>query len=253
MPDRKQGRNGTYLDLYPESDYDPTVHERPTLTVDLCIFRIHEAKLQLLLITRARDPFAGSFAFPGGYVEVEKGESSDEAAVRELAEETGIAKLRGNPRQFKTYANYARDPRWYTTDIAYYYMMDKDESALVKIQAGDDAASVQWIDVNKALKLKLAFDHNLILGELLEHLRFRIWDRGVLFQLAGRRMPRGKFVFTIPDAYAAYKAIRSDSKIDQSNFGKALRSRYTLSYFDSVRTGNAGRPAARYSAMDKPT
>lgn len=171
---KKQGKNGTYLDLYPKSKYDPTAYERPVLTVDIAVFR-HIPKSgigngfrdQILLIKRGQAPFKNRWAFPGGYVNVRDLESIDEAVLRELHEETGVTNLLCTPEQFRTYASAERDPRWYTVDTVYQYHMSGMEADLVKPKAGDDAAEVKWFNVTDAMKLKLAFDHNVILEDLL--------------------------------------------------------------------------------------
>ncbi len=166
MTDRKQGVNGSYQNLYPNSNYDPTVFERPTFSVDVCAFRMFKNRLQVLLINRGREPFKGLLAFPGGFVDIENLESPDDAAKRELQEETGIKNLEGQLKQFKTYASGTRDPRWYMVSIAYYYIMTEAEE-LIEFTAGDDASNVQWYDLDD-VKGKLAFDHEQILNDLTQ-------------------------------------------------------------------------------------
>lgn len=168
---RRQGRHGTYLNLYPGSGYDPTVYERPVLTVDICVFRNNpfNGQPQILMIQRGQAPFKNRWAFPGGYVDIANGESIQDAALRELREETGIADIGGNLKQFKTYASDSRDPRWYTCDVVYYYVMSQIEAVTCKPHAGDDAAKVKWESVNLVRNRKLAFDHNEILEDVLKH------------------------------------------------------------------------------------
>lgn len=169
---KKYGKNGTYLDLYPKSDYDPTIYERPVLTVDIAVFRYYPGpgrvlKTQILLIKRGQAPFRNRWAFPGGYVNIRDLESIDEAVLRELHEETGVTNLQCKLEQFRTYASAERDPRWYTVDTVYQYHMPIAEAESIKPRAGDDATKVKWFNVTDAVKLKLAFDHNVILEDLL--------------------------------------------------------------------------------------
>ena len=69
-------------------DYDPSNYDRPSVTVDVVIFSLVDDDLQVLLIKRKLPPFAGMWAIPGGFVRM--AESLEEAAARELAEETGV-------------------------------------------------------------------------------------------------------------------------------------------------------------------
>lgn len=223
--ERLNGKNGTFLNLYPDSGYDPTAYERPTLTADICILRVvgetDETRLQILMIRRARDPFAGHLAFPGGFVDIANGESADDAAVRELEEETGIARGSVAVRQFKTYASKDRDPRWYTTDIVYYCLLHESQWSALTIQAGDDAAEAHWVDVEEALRSDLAFDHRTILTDLRNHIKDNPWDFFHLRSLGATST--GHFIFR--DMVRAYKAI-SGKYINHSNMVKLFRSRF---------------------------
>jgi len=80
LPNNKSESSQTYC-------YD---HPRPALTVDIVLFYHHEDSLEVLLIKRAREPFEGHWAFPGGFVD--KDESLEDAAARELLEETGLSR-----------------------------------------------------------------------------------------------------------------------------------------------------------------
>lgn len=176
IQNKRQGVNGTYLDLYPKSNCDPTRYERPALTVDIAVFRHLQRpgvgngfRVQILLIKRGQAPFKNRWAFPGGYVNIDTLESIDAAALRELHEETGVKDLLSAPEQFRTYGSAERDPRWYTVSTVYQYHMFGTEAEATKVKAGDDAAEANWFDISAARKLKLAFDHSVILEDLLAH------------------------------------------------------------------------------------
>lgn len=89
-------------------------YPRPALTVDIAIVT-REAKPRVLLIQRKKDPFAGSWALPGGFVE--ENERLGDAARRELVEETGVAA--GELEQLYTAGDPGRDPRGWTVSVAY--------------------------------------------------------------------------------------------------------------------------------------
>jgi 8-oxo-dGTP diphosphatase len=114
---------------------------------------------QVLLIQRGHDPHAGKWAFPGGHVD--QGESSRTAAVRELAEETGIT-FRGDAlRQVGVFDEPGRDPRGRYVTVAYAAIVDRP----IQPMPGDDAVQARWWPVTDLPEL--AFDHAEILGNIL--------------------------------------------------------------------------------------
>src|SRR4051794_28585799 len=130
-------------------------YPRPALTVDCVIFGFDETELKVLLIQRGLEPFKGRWALPGGFVRVE--ETLDDAARRELAEETGLTDV--FLEQLYTFGALDRDPRERVVSVAYY--------ALVRLvgheaKAATDAAHAEWFPVSKTPKL--AFDHADILA-----------------------------------------------------------------------------------------
>ena len=125
---------------------------RPMVTVDAVVFGLFGNKAKLLLINRKGEPFKGKWALPGGYVGID--EELEDAVGRELAEETGLVGVR--LEQMHTYGKVGRDPRGRQITIAFMGIATKGEN---RIKAGDDAAKVQWFDIEK-LPADLAFDHN---------------------------------------------------------------------------------------------
>ncbi len=136
-------------------------YPRPAVTVDVVI-ATREAKPRVLLIRRKHDPFAGGWALPGGYVEMD--EALDEAARRELFEETGV-KVK-ELVQLHTFGAPDRDPRGRTISVAYLAFIDADK---VTPRAADDAAEVGWFAL--ARPPELAFDHKDILACARQYLR----------------------------------------------------------------------------------
>ena len=136
-------------------------YPRPALTVDLVLVT-REARPQVLLIRRKRDPFAGSWALPGGFVE--ENETIADAARRELKEETGLDV--NDIEQLYTAGDPGRDPRGWTVTVAHLARVDP---AALKPVAADDAEEVGWFPLNDLPAL--AFDHAMILA------RVRLADR----------------------------------------------------------------------------
>lgn len=136
---------------------------RPGLTADCVVFGLaDEAPLQVLLIERAKYPFEGSWAVPGGFIE--EGEDPLEAAQRELEEETGLANLPMN--QFHSFGKPGRDPRGWVVTVAHWTVVRIDQ---VHPRAGDDAAKATWFPLNDLPPL--AFDHDEMLEKAVAELR----------------------------------------------------------------------------------
>jgi len=141
----------------PKFTYD---FPRPALTVDVVLLT-REAEPQVLLIQRKRDPFAGMWALPGGFVEA--GETLAAAARRELLEETGVAV--GDLEPLVTVGDPGRDPRGWTVSVAYLARVNPGEVTPV---AADDARAVAWHPLD-ALP-PLAFDHAAIVARAVTRL-----------------------------------------------------------------------------------
>lgn len=123
----------------------------PALTVDAVLLKGDE----VLLVRRAREPHAGRWALPGGFVDV--GESTEDAVRRELLEETG---LKGDLVDLLgVYSEPGRDPRGHTVTVAYVLKV----AGIVQVAAGDDAADARWFALDKLPEL--AFDHGRILAD----------------------------------------------------------------------------------------
>lgn len=134
-------------------------YPRPMVTVDAVVFAGGRTAPQVALIQRLNEPFAGRWALPGGFVDME--ESFETAVARELAEETG---LRGVfLKQFHAFGDVGRDPRGRNITVAYVGWLP----APVSLCAGDDAGAAAWFPV-QALP-PLAFDHERIITRALEN------------------------------------------------------------------------------------
>lgn len=135
-------------------------HPRPAVTVDIALFRHAGSGWEILLIQRAREPFKGNWALPGGFVD--EMEPIEEAAARELQEECGIQDV--ELWQFRAFGDPHRDPRGHTISIGF---MGIARDPLGE-KAADDAASIQWFPV--ADLPDLAFDHPEIIAAAVERL-----------------------------------------------------------------------------------
>jgi len=122
---------------------------RPMVTVDALLFADCGERRSVLLIRRGNEPFKGLWALPGGFLEMD--EELEEAAARELFEETGITEV--ELKQMHTFGTVGRDPRGRMITIVYTATLDKE----IEPKPGDDAVEAKWFDVEDLPEL--AFDH----------------------------------------------------------------------------------------------
>ncbi|MFI7706699.1 NUDIX domain-containing protein [Nonomuraea sp. NPDC049480] len=195
------------------------------------IFTVRDASLRVLLIERGKPPFEGDFALPGGYVR--EGEDLDQAALRELAEETGVTGL--YLEQLRTFGAPDRDPRGRTFTVAY-LALGPDLPTPV---AGTDAAKAHWVPIETALSYELAFDHMAILKEGLDRARAKLEYTTVAAAFC--REP-----FTIAELRHVYEVIWG-FPLDPSNFRrKVTKAADFVERTGEFRTPETGRPAALY-------
>lgn len=133
--------------------------EKVIPVVDIVVLHGRGADMHVLLIRRGWDPFAGSWALPGGMFNI--GETPREAAFRELEEETGFRI--GQLAAVDVYADPGRDPRGRVVSWAFAVRF----TSLLDPHAGDDAAEAHWFPVDEALRMPLAFDHDRIIRDAL--------------------------------------------------------------------------------------
>jgi 8-oxo-dGTP diphosphatase len=150
------------------------------VTVDLAIFTIRAGLLSVLLVQRSGHPYRGYWALPGGFVLAD--ESAEEAARRELAEETGAGTFDGHLEQLRTYSEPERDPRMRVVSVAHVALAP----GLPDPRPGSDAAAARWWPVvdfgldggehggEHAEAPPLAFDHAVILADALERVRSKL-------------------------------------------------------------------------------
>lgn len=133
-------------------------HPRPEVTVDAILLDRSGPVDSVLLIQRAGPPFAGRWAFPGGFLEID--ESAEQGVLRELAEETGIEGVELEP--FFSASEVDRDPRGRVISIVF---RAEAQASQLAPQAASDAAAVGWFDTTDLPEM--AFDHREILRRAL--------------------------------------------------------------------------------------
>lgn len=204
------------------------------LTVDLAILTVREDRLHVLVIERANPPFQGELALPGGFLRAD--EDLRSAAVRELAEETGLDGDRFHLDQLGAYGRPDRDPRGPVVTVAYLAIAPD----LPLPVAGSDARSARWMPVD-ALPGPLAFDHDQILAEAVEAARSRLEFTTVATAFCDEQ-------FTIGDLRHVYEVVWG-TPLDPRNFNrKVANTEGFVVATGGKRTPETGRPAALYRA-----
>jgi 8-oxo-dGTP diphosphatase len=209
-------------------------HTYLRLAVDLAILTVRQDALQVLVITRANEPFRGRPALPGGFLRAD--EDITEAAVRELAEETGLDGNSLHLEQLRTYGAPDRDPRGRVVSVAFLAIM----ADLPLPTAGSDASSAAWAPVD-AVRATLSFDHDQILDDAVERARTRLEFTTLATTFCGT-------TFTIGDLRHVYEVVWGH-RLDPRNFSrKVANTPGFVEPTDERRIPDVGRPAALYRA-----
>ncbi len=196
------------------------------VTVDLVVFTIRDETLQALLVRRRSEPHKGEWALPGGFVEPL--ESLEEAARRELAEETGLTAV--YLEQLYTFGGPRRDPRGRVITVAYFTCVPGD---LAEVRAGGDAVDATFHDARHPPRL--AFDHENIVRRAVERLRTKTEYSTVPLRFL--REP-----FTLREVQDVYEVLLGRS-LDKRNFRKKMLALEALEETRGMRRDGAHRPA----------
>ncbi|WP_433791313.1 NUDIX hydrolase [Actinoplanes sp. CA-252034] len=194
------------------ASYDPRDYPPVAVTVDVVALTIRDGRLCVLLVERGAQPFAGRRALPGGFA---RDEPLEAAAIRELAEETGLTPGEGDLdrvhlEQLRTYGNPGRDPRMRVVSVAYLAFAP----SLPEPTAGSDAARAYWVPVDEAKDL--AFDHDEVLADALERARSKLEYTPLATAFTGPE-------FTIGELRQVYAAVWGE-ELHAGNFHRKVLS-----------------------------
>jgi 8-oxo-dGTP diphosphatase len=218
---------------------------RPAVTVDIALFTVagalNDLRLQVLLIERDDEPFAGQWALPGGFVR--ENEDLEAAAVRELEEEAGVAWTA--LEQVETVGTPGRDTRGHIITVLYAGLTAGDQHHLV---SRGDARQARWWDVSSVTPLpQLAFDHTLLLDKALRHLRRRLGEAPICAWL----LPE---TFTLSEVQALTETILG-RPLDRRNFRRKIAELNLVTPAEGERRQGSHRPAQLFrwapGALDK--
>ncbi|MBI4676227.1 MAG: NUDIX hydrolase [Elusimicrobia bacterium] len=220
----------------------------PRVAVDIVIFMVREGRLKALLIKRGAPPFQGRWALPGGFLKEDEG--LDEAARRELREETGVADV--YLEQLYTFGNPRRDPRGRVLSVSYFALLPAGSAAAPPavplrraensrafgdggplLAAGGDAEEAAWSDAYDPPQL--AFDHAAILDYARQRLRWKLDWTTVGFGLVPSR-------FTLTELQRVFEAVLG-KRLDKRNFRRKVLALGVLRPTKGSRTEGLTRPA----------
>lgn len=222
--------------------YDPTRFDPVAVTVDIVLLTIRNGRLSVLLVERGGFPYRGAWALPGGFIEPD--EDADAAAMRELAEETGLEAFAGHLEQLRTYTAPDRDPRMRIVSVAYVGFMPD----LPSPSAGSDAAAARWWAVDDlsgsdsgGRGVALAFDHDRIVADGVERARAKLEYTSLAASFLDEP-------FTLADLRRVYEAVWGVD-LHVGNFRRKVLS--TFGFVEPVGekaapAGGGGRPAELY-------
>jgi len=200
------------------------------IAVDVVLFTIQGGTLKVLLVKRRQAPFRGAWALPGGLVERE--ESVDAAALRELQEETNIGNI--YLEQLYTFGEPLRDPRGRVTTVSYYALVNWQQ---FQLKARQRVMEANWFPVKRLPGL--AFDHRRIVDYALERLRSKINYTTAGVQLLPRQ-------FTLTELQGAYEVILG-RRLDKRNFRRKMLQLGILKDTRELRISGRQRPARLYT------
>jgi 8-oxo-dGTP diphosphatase len=218
--------------------YDPRAFPAVAVTVDMVVLTYADEKLRALLIERGAQPYQGSWALPGGFVH--ENETLDEAARRELTEETGVD-VAPYLRQFHTYGDPDRDPRLRVVTVVYLAVVPH----VGEVTAGTDARHATLVPVDEVLRTRprhrLAFDHALLLRDAVEEARSMLETTSIATSFVNTP-------FTLTELRGVYEAAWGQ-QLDPGNFRRKVLSTpgFVIPTGHQARSGpEGGKPPDLY-------
>jgi len=219
--------------------YDPRKFPPFAVTVDIVVLTIEDGALKVVLVERGVEPHKGDLALPGGFVKAD--ESLEEAAARELSEETGV-EAASYLEQFGAYGNPKRDPRMRVVTVAFLAILRE----VGPIAADSDAAEAMLLPVKDVLgrrpKYSLAFDHERILTDGVERARHTLETTSLATAFVEPE-------FTMSDLRGVYEAVWG-ARLDPANFRRQVLARdFVRPTAKRALSGpEGGKPAEKFRA-----
>ena len=199
--------------------------QHPRVAADVAVFAFLDGAMNVLLVRRRYEPYESYWALPGGLLEPD--ETLEEAAERELREETGVTDT-------------------YMEQLATFSQVDRDPRGRVRLRPGSDAREAAWRPLEALLRETdegsvLAFDHDRILAYARQRLAYKLEYQNVAWSL----LPE---TFTLSELRRVYEA-GIGRAFEPNNFRRIALGWGVLAESGERATG--GRPAALYRFADR--
>jgi 8-oxo-dGTP diphosphatase len=212
--------------------------QHPRVAADVAVFAFLDGAMNVLLVRRRYEPYESYWALPGGLLEPD--ETLEEAAERELREETGVTDT--YMEQLATFSQVDRDPRGRVISCCYLALVD---GGRVRLRPGSDAREAAWRPLEALLRetdegTVLAFDHDRILAYARQRLAYKLEYQNVAWSL----LPE---TFTLSELRRVYEA-GIGRAFEPNNFRRIALGWGVLAESGERPTG--GRPAATYRFAD---
>src|SRR6266404_3592472 len=208
--------------------------QSPLVTIDVVILTLRDGHLQVLLMKRGAEPFAGTWALPGGYIHPEEDADLDAAARRILQTKTGVRTP--YTEQLQGFGDAKRDPRGWTATFAYVALIASDA---LMLKEGANAEEVAWWQIKgERVEMPLAFDHARILAAAVSRLRSKVEYTSLPAHLLPSK-------FTLSDLQKVYEQILC-RRMDKSAFRKRMVEAAFLEPVTGEKRPASNRPAQLY-------
>jgi 8-oxo-dGTP diphosphatase len=213
--------------------------KHPRVAADVAVFAFRDGGMNVLLVRRRYEPYQSYWALPGGLLEPD--ETLEEAAERELREETGVTNTW--MEQLATFSDVDRDPRGRVISCCYLALV---EGSRVRLRPGSDAREAAWRPLEPLLRetaqgTVLAFDHDRILAYARQRLAYKLEYQNVAWSL----LPE---TFTVSELRRVYEA-GIGRAFEPNNFRRIALGWGVLAEAGERPTG--GRPAALYRFVER--
>lgn len=213
-----------------DSTNSPPDH-RLICTVDIVLLTLRDGQLQVLLLKRDREPFAGALALPGGYVHAGEDQDCEDAAQRVLLNKAGLH----SPylEQLASFSGPARDPRGWSVSVAYFALVPAPEPAL---------PGQHWLPVDRLPQLP--FDHGRIVATAAERVRNKSQYSSLPVHLCAEP-------FTLPQLHGIYETLLGEA-INPVSFRRKMDELAILEPVPGAkRAEGPHRPAQLYRLKDE--
>jgi ADP-ribose pyrophosphatase YjhB (NUDIX family) len=192
------------------ANYDVHDFDVPLVTVDMAILTVKADALCVLAVKRSEFPKQGRWALPGGFIDLARDRTIEEAARRKLAEKTGVDTA--HMEQVITVGNKKRDPRGWSITVVYMALVAADQLSQASSASADE---ISWVPVDSvAEKCKLAFDHQDLLAHCVERLR----TKSTYTWLPSNLMPE---LFTLTELQHTFEIVIG-RKVDAKSFRRRI-------------------------------